>query len=555
MFMYLTSKNRILSFLGAVFFLFFLLEGFWGCVYRPNLPDKIFRMNIAAGLTSLDPAFAKSEANIWITSQLFNGLVEYDSSLRIQPCIAKYWRISDSGKTYTFTLRNDVFFHPHSALGENRQRGRKVKAQDFVFSFTRIATPSVASPGQWIFNNRVEGIDEFQKNKAPYISGFVAPNDTTLIIRLQKPFFPFLGLLAMPYCYVIPPEAVTKKGSNFTFLPIGTGPFIFKTWQENKQLILLKNKCYFEKGLPTLEAITVSFIGNKLTALAHFLNQELDWIDGIDPVASQEILTPEGLLRQPYARWFRLQTGTQLTTEYIGMYAAPDCGSRLHKKELRKALNFAIDRRALVHFVLKNMGLPAQYGIVPPGIPGFTGVAGYAYSQDSARKYLQLAGYPLGKNLPALQLYTTPTYLKIAEFLQKSWEEIGVPIQIELIEGATLREMAAQGKLSLWRASWMADYADAENFLALFYGPHKSPSGPNFTRYDNPAYNHLYERLLKAAEPGNPTPLYQEMERLIIADAPIIPLYYYKIVRLVNKRFKYVPQASLSGWLPLKYVR
>jgi ABC-type transport system substrate-binding protein len=553
--MYLTRSKRALSFLGDFSFLCFLLEGTLGCAHRPNLPDKIFRMNIPTGLTSLDPAFAKNEANIWMTSQLFNGLVEYDSSLRIRPSIAKYWHISDSGKTYTFTLRKDVFFHPHPAFGRGHRGTRRVKAQDFVFSFTRVATPSVASPGQWIFNNRIEGIEAFQKNLAPRISGFSAPNDTTLIIRLQKPFFPFLGLLAMPYCYVIPPEAVTKKRSNFVFLPIGTGPFIFKTWQENKQLILLKNKRYFEKGLPTLEAISVSFISNKLTALAHFLNKELDWIDGIDPVASQEILTPEGLLRPRYAQWFRLQTGAQLTTEYIGIYAAAGKESPLHKKEFRKALNFAINRHALVHFALKNMALPAQYGIVPPGIPGFTGVAGYAYSQDSAIKYLQLAGYPLGKNLPALQLYTTPTYLKTAEFLQKSWEEIGVPIQIEIIEGATLREMAAQGKLSLWRASWMADYADAENFLALFYGPHSPPSGPNFTRYNNPAYNHLYERLLKTAQSEKATSLYREMEQLIIADAPIIPLYYYKIVRLVHKRFEYAPQAPLSGWLALKYVR
>jgi peptide/nickel transport system substrate-binding protein len=554
--MYLIRESRILRFLGNVFFLFFLLGGILGCAYRrPNLPDKVFRMNIPTGLTSLDPAFAKSEANIWMTSQLFNGLVEYDSSLRIQPSIAKYWSISDNGKTYTFTLRNDVFFHPHPALGEKHQNTRQVRAQDFVFSFTRIATPSVASPGQWIFNNRIEGITEFQTNQASGISGFIALNDTTLIIRLQKPFSPFLGLLAMPYCYVIPSEVVKKKGNDFAFSPIGTGPFIFKTWKENKQLILLKNKRYFEKGLPILEAISVSFIGNKLTALTHFLNQELDWIDGIDPIASQEILTAEGLLRPRYAKWFRLQTGAQLTTEYIGMYAAPGNGSPIHKKEFRKALNFAIDRQALSHFVLKNMGIPAQYAIAPPGIPGFTGVTGHPYSQDSARKYLQLAGYPLGKNLPSLQLYTTPNYLKTAEFLQKSWEEIGIHIQIELIEGATIREMAAQGKLNLWRASWMADYADAENFLALFYGPNSSPSGPNFTRYNNPAYNRLYEQLLETTQSENSTPLYREMERLIIADAPIIPLYYYKIVRLVHQRFKYTPQSSLSGWLPLKYVR
>ncbi|MCS6904624.1 MAG: ABC transporter substrate-binding protein [Bacteroidia bacterium] len=511
-------------------------------------------MNIAAGLSSLDPAFAKNEANIWIVSQIFNGLVEYDSLLQIQPAIAKRWIICDSGATYTFFLRNDVYFHPHPAFRNKQALGRKVKAQDFVYSFTRIANPRTASPGQWIFNNRLLGIQDFQQGKIDTLAGLYAPNDTTLIIRLSKPFAPFLGLLTMPYCYVVPHEIVTYEGKNFALAPIGTGPFKFKSWKENQQLILLKNPHYYEKGLPHLEAISVSFIGNKLTALAHFLNEELDWLDGIDPVASQEILTPEGKLKPQYRARFRLQIGPQLTTEYIGLYAPPNSGHPLCKKEFRLALNYAINRLELARYVLRNMATAAQHGITPPGVPGFTSIKGYNFAPDSARYLLKLTEYSLGKPLPPLALYTTANYLKVAEYLQKCWEEIGLSVKIEFTEASTLREMAAQGKIHLWRASWMADYADAENFLALFYGPYMPPAGPNYSRYNNPLFNQWYEQLLTTTSYAERKTLYSKLEQLIIQDAPIIPLYYYKIVRITNKRFSCIPQAPISSWLALKYV-
>ncbi|MBM3405242.1 MAG: ABC transporter substrate-binding protein, partial [Bacteroidetes bacterium] len=152
---------------------------------------KIFRYNESAGITSLDPAFAKDQANIWAVNQLFNGLVQLSSDLHIQPCIAKSWRISDDGLTYTFTLRGDVFFHDNPCFPDGE--GRRLIASDFVFSLRRLADPQMASPGAWILNDVAEADGHKQVS---------CPDDSTLIIRLKRAFPPFLGLLTTQYASV-----------------------------------------------------------------------------------------------------------------------------------------------------------------------------------------------------------------------------------------------------------------------------------------------------------------------------------------------------------------
>ena len=202
------------------------------CKENKNQFDKsVFRYNESKGIATLDPAFAKSQVLIWPTNQLYNGLVQMDNNLNIKPCIAKNWEISDNGKTYTFTLRNDVYFHNHRIFLNGK--GRKATADDFVYSLNRIIDPKTASPGAWIFNN--------VKN-----NGIETVNDSTLRIQLNSPFPAFLGLLSMQYCSVVPKEVVEHYGNDFRRNPVGTGPFQFKMWKEGEKLILVKNPNYFE---------------------------------------------------------------------------------------------------------------------------------------------------------------------------------------------------------------------------------------------------------------------------------------------------------------------
>src|SRR5690554_2144411 len=213
---------------------------------------SIFRYNIGENITSLDPAFARSLDNVSTVNQIFNGLVELDSNLQIVPSIAEYWEISKDGKRYTFYLREDVYFHKSEAFGKDSSR--RVVAGDFVYSLNRLVDEKLISPGKWVMNAVARNQDGSLKIKAL--------NKKTLEIELNEKFPPFLGILSMQYCAVVPEEAVRYYGNDFRSNPIGTGPFKFKYWKENGKLILLKNEHYFEvdaqgNSLPYLDAVAI----------------------------------------------------------------------------------------------------------------------------------------------------------------------------------------------------------------------------------------------------------------------------------------------------------
>ena len=189
------------------------------CGNRHDHPDKmIFHYNESSGITSLDPAFASGQAAIWPCNLIYNGLVDLDDSLRIVPAIAKSWEISDDGLIYTFHLRTDIRFQNTDDIAF--PKSRHVTAQDFVYSFNRIVDPNVASPGSWIFQK----VKRDKEDKTQ----FIALNDSTLQIVLSEIQPPFLGVLAMKYCSVVPREAVEKFGKDFARHPVGTGPFQMK---------------------------------------------------------------------------------------------------------------------------------------------------------------------------------------------------------------------------------------------------------------------------------------------------------------------------------------
>jgi len=265
---------------------------------------KFFRYNQASGITSLDPAFAKDQATIWATTQLFDGLVQLDEKLNVQPAIAKSWTISDDGLTYTFTLNDDVRFHKHEQFKDDV--GRIVTANDFVYSFNRIIDESVASPGRWIFTGRLDETEPFK-----------AIDANTFQLKLKKAFRPILGILTMPYCYVVPKEIVEHFGKGFRTNPVGTGPFTFKVWKENEVLVLEKNINYYETGTPHIDGVRVSFFDTKKTEYMKFKEDELDFISGIDATFKDEMLTKEGSILPALKDQFNLYKAPFLNSEYI----------------------------------------------------------------------------------------------------------------------------------------------------------------------------------------------------------------------------------------------
>ncbi|MDB4533256.1 ABC transporter substrate-binding protein [Vicingaceae bacterium] len=516
----------------------------FSCLEKTEYDDpenkKIFRYNEAEGIKSLDPAFSRNRETIWAANHLYNGLIQMDDELNILPSIAKSWEISEDGKTYTFHLRDDVYFHDHE-LFEN-EKGRKVVAEDFVYSFNRIIDADVASPGAWIFNN----IDYAEERD---FKAFEAINETTFKIYLSKPFPPFLGILTMQYCSVVPHEIVDHFKNDFSRNPIGTGPFKFKMWDEGNKMVFLKNDTYFERDakgsqLPYLDGVAITFVKDKDMEFLRFLTKKIDFVNGPEGDNKDAIFTSDGKLKPEQQEKFNMIKNPQLNTEYLGILVDEELdivtNSPLRKKQIRQAIGYGFDKKSMMAYLRNNIGVPANSGFIPKGLPSFNDsiVKGYTYNPEKAKELLFAAGFPNGEGLPEITLYTSKNYVDLCEFIQHQLNEIGFKVKIDLNPGITLNELIARSKINFFRKSWMADYPDAENYLALFYSKNFAPHGPNFTHFKNFDFDKLYEIAQSETNDSLRHHYYREMDKILIEEAPIIPLYYDESIRLVQKEIK-----------------
>ena len=374
---------------------------------------KIFKYNESAGILTLDPIYAKDLPHIWACNQIFNGLVAFDDEMNVVPAIAKSWDISDDGMTYTFVLRDDVYFHEDTcfAVKSTRQQvnkttssdalnasTRKVVAEDFVYSFNRVLDRKLNSSGSWIFSN---------------VYSFHAINDTILKIELIRPFPAFLGILSMTYASVVPKEAVDFYGTEFGRHPIGTGPFKYQYWKEGVKLVFRKNPNYFEfeettrqqdneiisqqdnestrqqdnklennsltcrlvdsepQRLPYLDAVSISFIIDKQVAFMEFVKGKFDFMSGIDARYKDELLTRDGQLRREYEDDIYLIREPYLNTEYLAFFLGEnDTLGKERSLALRQAVSYSIDREKMLRYLRNGIGTPGNYGIIPVGLPG-----------------------------------------------------------------------------------------------------------------------------------------------------------------------------------------
>lgn len=487
-----------------------------------NKDHLVFRYNESSNITSLDPAFSKVQSNIWACNHIFNGLLQLDEKLNIQPDIAKSWTISPDAKTYIFTLRNDIYFQKHILFGKDSTR--TVTASDFEYSLNRLLDEKIASPGGWVLQN---------------VASFKAQNDSVFEIKLIKPFPAFLGLMTMKYASVVPKEIVSHYGSDFRSHPIGTGPFQFKLWEENVKLVLRKNPLFYEKdekgnSLPYLEAVAITFLPDKQSGFLQFIQGKLDFTSGLDPSYKDDILTQKGELQPKYKSEINLITGPYLNTEYLGFRMDGDNKAVLDLR-IRQAMNYGFDREKMITYLRNNMGTPAVNGIIPTGLPSFNNTKGYNYDIDKAKELVNEYKKATGDTNPVIQLSTNASYVDIGEFLQREWQKIGLEVQVDISPPSTLRQAISTGKVSFFRASWIADYPDAENYLSLFYSNNFSPNGPNYTHFKNEEFDRLYEQAFKETDDEKRFVLYQKMDKIIVEQAPIIPLFYDKVARFTRK--------------------
>ena len=385
---------------------------------------KIFKYNESAGILTLDPIYAKDLPHIWACNQIFNGLVAFDDEMNVVPAIAKSWNISDDGMTYTFILRDDVYFHEDECFVSKTQRRkdtktqrckdatnseslrlcdsatRKVVAQDFVYSFNRVLDRKLNSSGSWIFANVERRQQTTDNGQQTFEYAFAAVNDTVLEIKLSQPFPAFLGILSMTYASVVPQEAVEYYGTEFGRHPVGTGPFKFQYWKEGVKLVFRKNPIYFEfekttrpqdykttsdslvdslscchvgfTRLPYLDAVSISFLIDKQVAFMEFIKGKFHFMSGIDARYKDELLTRDGQLRDEYQDEIYLIREPYLNTEYLAFFLGDD--DTLGKDRslaLRQAVSYSIDREKMLRYLRNGIGTPGNQGIIPAGLPGY----------------------------------------------------------------------------------------------------------------------------------------------------------------------------------------
>lgn len=520
--------------------LLFLILTAFSCHRGSDHADKmIFRYNESAGVSSLDPAYSRNLENMWVCNMLYNGLVEIDDSLLIKPAIADRWTIDSTGTIYRFHLRHDVFFHESEVFQNGK--GRRVVASDFVYSFNRILNPKLSSPGSWVFGSVATE------------NPFTAIGDSILEIKLQKQFPPFLGLLGMDYCSVVPHEAIEKFGDDFRKNPVGTGPFKFNFWIENTRLVLLKNEHYFEtdkqgNSLPYLDAVSVSFIPDKSAAYLDLVKGNFDFMSGLHSSYADELISPDGELVEIYRDQFYLQMHPFLKTDYLGFMIDDSLtpNNPWLNVDLRKAVNYAINRADMVRYLRSNISTPGTAGFIPKGMAGYRENSGYSFNPDSVRACLERAGYGDGKKLPSLTVSTTSDYVDLCEFVQHQVSQFGIEVKVDVLPASVHRELTARGDVEFFRKSWLADYPDDENFMALFYSPNKSPKGPNYTHFSDPQFDKLYVEALATTNQQKRNKLYVEMDSLMMSYAPIVPLYYDVVIRFVSNKVSGLDQSPIS---------
>lgn len=486
----------------------------FGC-FRPDADsEEVFHYNQQTPITSLDPAFAKSLNHMWAIEHVYNQLLDLDDSMKLVPEIASSWEILDQGLTYQFHLRNDIYFQDDTIF--KPQSTRLLTARDVKYSFSRLIDKNLATPGSWVFAGKL-------RDSMP----FEAASDTIFILHLKQPFSPIMQMLTMHYCSIVPEEFQKYTSRFVSEHPVGTGPFQLQKWLGKQGMFFKKNENFYIEGLPKLKGIRISFIEDRTSAYLEFSKGKIDFFSGIHSGFASDILDENGDLKRSKRRSISFYKNNFLNTEYIGINRTvlpPDhC---LQNRLVRQALNFAIDRAQLIKVLRHGIGTPAVQGFVPQGMASndMHLISGCEYNPKKAKALLDSAGYFGLQHGAEIKIYTNKDYLDIIQFVAGEWQKIGVKCAIELMETSALREQMRVGGVPVFRASWVADYPDEENFFAPFYS--KNPAPPNYTRFSSINFDALYDKAVTETDYQRRMDMYRKMDSILISESPVIFLFY-----------------------------
>jgi ABC-type transport system substrate-binding protein len=464
---------------------------------------KVLQLALADDVPTMDPAAGYDTPSWTFEQMVFDTLVRYtDDGVELQPDVAVKWESSPDSTVFTFHLRNDVRF----------TNGRPVTSADFKYGIERVLDPGNRSKGMEYYREIV-GAPDFSAHHVAHVSGIETPDPYTIVFRLNQPDPIFVHKLAMPFASAVPREVAEKWGDDFSRHVVGSGPFILKEWIGGQRIVMVKNPDYFIKGLPRLDAVVMLVE----------VNEELEWFKfeaGEIDVSTIPTAEFPYVMKTPALKALILKNIT-VTTRYLGMNCqmGPFTDARV-----RQAFNYAIDKRKMVA-LLNGRGIVAR-GVLPPSLPGYDpGVEGYPYDPAKARRLLEEAG--VGKDFtPAIWLQADRTFMMLGQSIQQDLALVGVHVGLRPVAWGPFLEAIRQPKTAeLFLIAWEADFPDPENFLEVLLS-RKQWGANNDTFYSNPPMDALMAQADPIADMPKRYALYRQAEKIAIADAPWVFLYY-----------------------------
>ncbi len=503
--------------------------------------DGYLRYRLREDPPDLDPAQASDVVSAAVLLNVGDGLVTFEPlTLEVRPAVASSWTVSDDGRVYDFTLRDDVLFHD----------GTKVTADDVSWTFHRLLSKELNAERRWILEP-VLGAKEYERGEAESIAGVEVVSPTHVRLTLAEPFAPFLGQLCMEAGSILPRSHYSDPEKKYLRHPMGCGPFMFEQWQQGNFLKLKAFPDYYGTKA-SIAGITYRFMQDKLTAVEAYKNGELDIVDEI-PAGQRGALQKE--LGDEFRKW------PQLGVYYFGMNQEnpPFKGN----KKLRQAVNLAVNRTYICEKLQEGKDMPAA-GILPPGVPGHDpSTVRDTYDPERARQLLAEAGYPEGKGLEPIVLYynTDDSHQRVAQQVQQDLAAIGIRIQLRNLDWGSYLDFVegsdtVNSEAAFYRMGWIADYPDPDNFMTVrmscdYFGPKG-----NYDRYCNPEFEALIDEGRKLTNMEDRIPLYRKAEQIAMDDAVWLFLYYYGEEALIKPHvegFALSPQGDYTA--PLNEVR
>ena len=504
----------------AAAWLFFLLLAACGGGAPPSgpAPDSAVIVRGNGGEPgSLDPALAEDIHAFNVLADLYEGLVATDAAGRLVPAVASAWTISDDGRRYVFTLREDARW----------SNGDPVEAGDFVRAFRRVADPETASAYAFLF----EPLENFTAvaagERPPEDLGVAAPDAHTLVVTLSRPAGQLLSVLAMPLAYPLHPRAARSVDAGDPGSFIGNGPFVLRSRDFMGPIRLARNPLYRESASVAIDEVVYLPVVDEAAELNMYRSGELDITHTIPPEALPA-------LRETHAGELRIAPMLAL------YYLALDLGEPpLNNPALRAALSLAIDRKRIVE--VTGRGEAPAYALVPPGVHAYAGPSydwrtlDDAARLERARALYRDAGYGPDRPLALSYVYDAGgVHEQIALAIVDMWENaLGVEVELDRREWQYFLETRdRRDEWDVMRFSWFGDYDDPLTFLDLF----RADSPQNLPAYSSEVYDRQLAEAVATVDAGERARLFAQAEATLLADHPLIPLYFYVSKHLVAPR-------------------